>query len=86
MCDEAEMKLIASTAAKEAVDQTFIKLGIDINNASSIRSFQANQGHMYKMRKLYEKVGAVVVITFVTIVTGGFLSLIWDAMKSKAGG
>lgn len=86
MCDEAEMKQIASIAAKEAVDETFTKLGIDVNDAASIRSFQANMGTMYKFRKNSEKVGMAVILTTVTLLTGGFLKIAWDAMKSRSGG
>ena len=85
MCDEAEMKLIAVTAAKEAVDETFTKLGIDINDAASIRSFQTTIGTMYKFRKNAEKVGMAVILTTVTLVTGGFIKIIWDVMRAKTG-
>ena len=86
MCDEAEMKLIATTASKETVVQVFTMLGVDINDAASIRSFQANMVTIYKFRKMSEKVGMVMILTFVTLITGGFAKIIWDAVRNKAGG
>lgn len=81
----AEIKEIANQAADAAVQKTFTMLGIDITNADSIRTFQANQTWTYRFRRTSEKLGSVILITIAVAVTGGLGKLVWEALKTKGG-
>lgn len=59
---EAEVKVIARQAARgiidEAIEQTFVRLGIDISKAESVLEFQADQRFMRRARKSSEETGS----------------------------
>lgn len=74
-------KALAKEVADEAVRQTFARLGIDIDEADEIRHFQANMAWVFRFRRLSEKVGATIILTIVTVLTGGVLTLIWNSIK-----
>jgi|DEB0MinimDraft_3_1074331.scaffolds.fasta_scaffold22096_2 hypothetical protein len=61
---------LAKDVARETVRDTFMVLGIDINNHDEVRSFQANQMWTYNTRKLSGKVKAF----FVIVIIGGILT------------
>jgi hypothetical protein len=77
---------IAEQVADATVRKTFAALGIDITEADEIRHFQANMAWVFRFRRLSEKVGAAVIITLVTLITGGVASLVWDSLKNAKGG
>lgn len=79
-------RTIAEDAAKATVKEMFTLLGIDVNNPDEIRHFRANMAWVFKFRRLSEKVGTTVILTIVTIVTGGFAKIVWDAVKTAKGG
>lgn len=79
-------KALAKEVADEAVRQTFARLGIDIEEADEIRHFQANMQWVFRFRRLSEKVGATIILTVVTALTGGVLTLIWDGIAKAKGG
>lgn len=76
---------IADEAAGAAVKRTFTALGIDIEDADEIRHFQANMAWVWRFRRLSEKVGTAVILTIVTLFSGGIVKLIWDAIRAKGG-
>jgi len=67
--------------ARAHVQEAFKMLGIDAATVEGVRSFQSNMATLYRLRKLSEKIGLAVILTIFTIVTGGVVSLIWNAMK-----
>ena len=77
---------VAEAATRKALKETFTVLGIDIGDADEIRHFQANMAWVFRFRRLSEKVGTTVILTLVTLTTGGIAKLIWDAMKTTKGG
>ncbi|MBI2240306.1 MAG: hypothetical protein HYU59_05820 [Magnetospirillum gryphiswaldense] len=79
-------KALAKEVADEVVSQVFTRLGIDINDADEIRHFQANMQWVFRFRRLSEKVGATIILTIVTALTGGVLTLVWDAITTAKGG
>jgi hypothetical protein len=76
---------VADAAAAATVKRTFTALGIDIEDADEIRHFQANMAWVWRFRRLSEKVGAAVILTIVTLLTGGLVKLVLDAMKVGKG-
>lgn len=79
-------KALAKEVADEVVSQVFARLGIDINDTDEIRHFQANMQWVFRFRRLSEKVGATIILTIVTAVTGGIVTLLWDAVATAKGG
>lgn len=79
-------KALAEEVAEETVRRTFAMLGIDIHDADEVRHFQANMQWVFRFRRLSEKVGATIILTVVTALTGGVLTLIWDAITTAKGG
>ena len=80
-----ELKKVAEEVSEVTVKKTFTALGIDVTDADEIRHFQANMAWVFRFRRLSEKVGATVLLTLVTLVTGGVAKLIWDSLKAKGG-
>lgn len=76
---------VADEAASAAVKRTFTALGIDIDDADEIRHFQANMAWVWRFRRSSEKVGTAIILTVVTLLTGGIVKIIWDGIKAKAG-
>ncbi|MCP4536926.1 MAG: hypothetical protein GY832_07245 [Chloroflexi bacterium] len=76
---------IADEAAAAAVKRTFTALGIDIEDSDEIRHFQANRTWVRRFRRLSENVGTAVILTLVTLLTGGIAKLVWDSLKAKGG-
>ena len=76
---------LAKDVASATVKETFTALGIDISDPDEIRHFQANMAWVFRFRRLSEKVGATVILTLATIITGGVAKLVWDAIKAKGG-
>ena len=74
-----------SEASRSGVTDAFAKIGVDINDKDEIRHFQANMMFVFRFRRLSEKVGATIILTAVTLITGGIVKLIWDGVK-KGGG
>jgi len=79
-------KALAREAAQEALNQMFVRLGIDINDPDEIRHFQANMAWVCRFRRLSEKVGTTIIVTIVTALTGGVLTLIWSAITGNKAG
>ncbi len=77
--------MAASAVAKEAVRETFVALGIDIGDPDDLRHFRANMAFLWRLRKTSEKVGLTIILTIVTVVTGGALAVIWDAIRNGKG-
>jgi hypothetical protein len=81
----AVMKRVATQAAKEAVHGTFSVLGVDMDDQDHVNAFRQDLIFARKSRKLQEKVGGRALMTFVSILTGGFLLAGWDYFKTKFG-
>lgn len=78
---DSEIKQIARQAARgivdDAVEQTFVRLGIDISKADAVLEFQADQQFMRRARRSAEDTGkhvknvaVVVAVTFLFTVMG----------------
>ena len=83
--EEAEQ--IAAKAAQQAAHRTVAELfehfDVDISNPESLREFRENINWAGRYRKLSEQVGSRMIITVMTIFTGGVLALIWNSIKSN---
>jgi len=76
---------VAKEAATRAVDEAWGRLGINPYDADEIRHFQANMQWVYRFRHLSEKVGATIILTLVTLLTGAIATVVWDAFRVKGG-
>lgn len=79
--DESEIKELVKEAAKEAVLETLLTLGLDAKEAKEV---QADMLHVRKWREATETVKKQSLITAVGLVVVGVLGLIWMAIKGGA--
>lgn len=75
---EPEMERVAKLAAKEAVQETFVRLGIDPN-----KPFEAQQDMQFlrSVRKSSETIKKQGIVTTVGIMTAGILAALWVTLK-----
>lgn len=84
--NEEVRELVRSTAeqaAKEAVRQTLLTLGIDTEEPIEV---QADMRHLREWRKSVATVKKQGLVTAIAIITSGVLGLVWLAVTSKNGG
>lgn len=79
------MKAIAEETARATVRETFAALGVDVSTAEGLRDFQRTWDWAQRYRRLSEKVGSTMVLTVVTVLTGGALTALWVGLQSKIG-
>lgn len=82
---EAEVKRIASEAAKASVEEMFLRFGIEANSADDIKALQRDFAHLRGWREASETVKRQGIITAVGILTVGILGLIWTAISKGTG-
>lgn len=81
-----DAKALAVAAAEEAVRLTFARLGVDIDKAEEVRTFQANAMWVYRARHLSERVGSALLVAVATALVGGVGWLIAQGLKVAAKG
>ncbi|MCQ9146068.1 hypothetical protein KWJ32_15275 [Brucella sp. BTU2] len=77
------VKDTAEHAAKEAVRQTLLTLGIDTQDPIEV---QADMRHLREWRKSVATVKKQSLMTAIAILTSGMIGVIWLALTSKSGG
>ena len=75
---EDEAKSIAKTAAKEAIVETFLALGIDTHEATEV---QRDMAFVRNWRLSTEAVKRQGILTAVGVLVVGILGLIWLAIR-----
>ncbi len=76
--DDDRVRTIAREAAKEAVRETLIALGID---AADPREVQADMQHLRDWRLSVAAVKRQGIVSAVGLLTVGMLGLVWMALK-----
>lgn len=71
--------------ARAHTQEEFRILGVDASTVEGVRAFQANMATLYRLRKVSEKIGLAIILTFFTILTGGIISLAWQSIKGVKG-
>jgi len=74
---DKEMEIIAERAAKVALDDFFLILGIDITEPESLLELQSDFRHMRYMRELSGHIGKKVFGVTIQLIIGGFLLWCW---------
>lgn len=72
----------AHEIVRETVEETFTRLGFDIEHPLET---QEDLAWMRRYRKMCERVGNRVVLTVVTLFTGGIVAALWAYMKGSGG-
>ena len=80
---EAEIKRIASEAAKASVEEMFLRFGIEANNPDDIKALQKDFAHLRGWRESTDTIKRQGIITIVIVLTTGVLGLIWAAVTGK---
>lgn len=77
---ESEVKRIAAEAARAAVEETFLRFGLSIDEPLEVqRDFQ----HLRSWRSSVDTVKKQGLITAVGILTAGLIGLIWMAIRGN---
>jgi hypothetical protein len=82
---EAEIKTIASEAARASVEEMFLRFGIEANSADDIRALQRDFAHLRGWRESTETIKRQGIMTAVGVITLGILGLIWTAISKGTG-
>lgn len=85
MCEPGSPRdcAMAAEVARSTVREVFAVLGIDVANPEDIRHFQANMAYLWRLRKLSEKIGMTIILTAAALITGGVVTVLWEALRSK---
>lgn len=78
-----EIRHVASAAAKEAVQELLVALGVDASDPKALIEMQKDFAHVRAWRESVETVKKRSLIAAVTIITGGILGAIWMAIKGS---
>lgn len=94
-----ELEMIAAAAAKKAVDETFIKLGIDTSDPIKAQrdfailsearkllddeDFRADLTHLRKWRLAMDKAQSQTLIVMITLIITGIVTAFWLGFKSQ---
>ena len=81
----AELKEVAHEAAREAVRETFLTLGIDVDNHESLQDTQADLAYMRKLRSGSEDMAKVVKRSAISIAFLALAYIVWEGIKSYVG-
>jgi len=79
---EAEVEQIASRAAKEAVNDLLLKMGVDVSKPDALIEMQADFAHTRKWRKSVETVQRQGLLTAVGVLVTGGLGALYMAFKA----
>lgn len=75
--------LIAKAAAREVSEDMWLRLGVDLNDSDSVQAFTDDLRWARSYRRKCEAIGSSILAGATTILTGGILYLLWDALKLK---
>ncbi len=79
---EAEIKQVAETAAKEAVRETLLMMGVDVSKPEAVTEMQADFNHVRKWRTSVETVQRQGLITAVGVLVSGAIGALYMAFKA----
>lgn len=77
MITEADVKRIADEAAKKAVDNLMMRLGVDSSDADDVGDFRKDLAHLRTWRLASGIVGVSMLRTAVGVIVTGFLGAIY---------
>ena len=78
---EALVHRVAKEAAEQAAEDVLERLGIEPDDH---RDMQKDMAWLRKYRELSEKVGSRIILTFITILTGAVVAVVWQAVTKGA--
>jgi hypothetical protein len=81
MITEAEVERIASRAAKEAVNDLLLKMGVDVSKNDALIEMQADFQHVRKWRRSVETVQRQGLLTAVGVLVTGGIGALYMAFK-----
>lgn len=75
--DRREIKELIESSTEEAINRTFALLGVDTDSFDHVQEFRDGLAWVKKYRGMSEKVGSHVILTMLTILSGGIATAIW---------
>ena len=82
---EADIKRVASEAARASVEEMFLRFGIEASNPDDIKALQRDFAHLRGWRESTDTIKRQGIVTIVIVLTTGALGLIWAAVTGKFG-
>lgn len=77
----AEASALAEDAAKKAIAETFKLFGVNTEDFESVEHFRATIDWARRYKRLSERIGGGIVISIITVLSGGFLTIIGLGFK-----
>lgn len=81
-----EARQIAHDAATDTISEVFKILGVDTSDVESMNTFRADIDWVRHRRKAEAAVGQRIVMTLISIASGGFAVAAWEYLKSTWSG
>jgi hypothetical protein len=75
--EKKEIAQLVKEASKQAVEETFKVLGIDVNDFDHVKEFRDDHTWVRRYRRVSESVGSKILITITTVVTTGVAAVVW---------
>lgn len=83
MATQDEVRCIATEAAREAITQVFLKLGIDTEDPGEVIKFQQDISELREMVRSYRDVRSKGTIAVILTLIAGVLGLVWMGFKAQ---
>ncbi|SCM71470.1 hypothetical protein KL86PLE_100222 [uncultured Pleomorphomonas sp.] len=81
--DDEDVKAVARAAAKEAVAEVFLALGISIESPDAVIEAQADFRFTRDFRKSTDAVKRQGLLTMTILLVSGFAGLVWMAIRGS---
>ncbi|MHC2462138.1 hypothetical protein [Bradyrhizobium embrapense] len=79
-----DLERIAKMAAKEAVSETFLSLGMDVSNPASVISVQGQFSFLRNMHYAARHLRNVIIAGVVSAIVSGAVWAVWTGFKASA--
>lgn len=76
-----EVEQIATKAAREAVRETLLTMGVDVSKPDALLSMQLDFAHTRRVRLATETIGRQSIMTAVAVAVTAFAGLIYAALR-----
>ncbi len=82
--DSERLPSVASSIAREVVNELFLRFGIDCNNPNDVKALQADFAYLRKARAGSEDLLRVLKRSAITVAIGAFAYALWQGIVQLA--
>ena len=76
-----DVREVAKAAAEATVNEVFLRLGVDVNQAGALADMRKDFNHLRSWRESTDTIKKHGLIAAIGLVTIGVLALLWTAIK-----